>query len=82
MSSVNTSLSIKYNKTLKALPLCLYESIQLLARVCHSSSASPQTRVITKISYSYCDITITYIPLKPYFKDIYSVIYLISGSIG
>ena len=25
----------------------------------HSSSASPQTRVITKISYSYCDITIT-----------------------
>ena len=31
--SVNTSLSIKYNKTLKALPLRLYESIQLLVRV-------------------------------------------------
>ena len=33
MSSVNTSLSLKYNKTLKALPLHLYESIQLLMRV-------------------------------------------------
>ena len=33
MSSVNTSLSLKYGKTLKALPLCLYESIQLLVRV-------------------------------------------------
>ena len=33
MSSVNTSLSLKYNKTLKALPLCLYKSIQLLVRV-------------------------------------------------
>ena len=26
MSSVNTSLSLKYNKTFKALPLHLYES--------------------------------------------------------
>ena len=26
--------------------------------------------LITKISYSYCDITITSIPLKPYFKGI------------
>ena len=26
ISSVNTSLSVKYNKTFKALPLCLYES--------------------------------------------------------
>ena len=33
ISSVNTSLSVKYNKTLKALPLHLYESIQLLVRV-------------------------------------------------
>ena len=33
MVSVNTSLSLKYNKTLKALPLRLYESIQLLVRV-------------------------------------------------
>ena len=33
MSTVNTSLSAKYNKTLKALPLHLYESIQLLMRV-------------------------------------------------
>ena len=33
MSSVNTSLNVKYNKTLKALPLHLYESIQLLVRV-------------------------------------------------
>ena len=33
VSSVNTSLSVKYNKTLKALPLHLYESIQLLVRV-------------------------------------------------
>ena len=33
MSSVNTSLSLKYNKKLKVLPLCLYESIQLLVRV-------------------------------------------------
>ena len=33
MSSVNTSLSLKYGKTLKALLLCLYESIQLLVRV-------------------------------------------------
>ena len=30
---VNASLGIKYNKTLKALPLHLYESIQLLVRV-------------------------------------------------
>ena len=29
MSSVS---SVKYNKTLKALPLCLYESMQLLMR--------------------------------------------------
>ena len=28
--SVNTSSSVKYNKTLKALPLGLYESMQLL----------------------------------------------------
>ena len=34
MSSVNTSLSVKYDKTLKALPLRLYESIQLLASPC------------------------------------------------
>ena len=27
-----------------------------------------------------CHIVITYIPLKPYFKDIYCVIYLISHS--
>ena len=33
VSSVYTSLSVKYNKTLKTLPLCLYESIQLLVRV-------------------------------------------------
>ena len=34
VSSVNTSLSVKYNKTLnKALTLCLYESIQLLVSV-------------------------------------------------
>ena len=33
VSSVHTSLSVKYNKTVKALPLCLYESIQLLVRV-------------------------------------------------
>ena len=33
MSSVNTSLSVKYNKTLKTLPLRLHESIQLLMRV-------------------------------------------------
>ena len=32
-SSVNTSLSVKYNKTLKTLPLRLHESIQLLVRV-------------------------------------------------
>ena len=33
MSSVHTYLSLKYNKTLKALPLRLYVSIQLLVRV-------------------------------------------------
>ena len=33
VSSVNTSLSVKCNKTLKALPLHLYENIQLLVRV-------------------------------------------------
>ena len=33
VSLVNTSLSVKYNKTLKAPPLGLYESIQLLVRV-------------------------------------------------
>ena len=31
--SVNISLSVKYNKTLKALPLDSYESIQVLVRV-------------------------------------------------
>ena len=30
MASVNTSLSVKYNKTLKALPLHLYESYTAL----------------------------------------------------
>ena len=30
LSSVNTSLNVKYNKKLKALPFGLYESIQLL----------------------------------------------------
>ena len=29
----DTSVSVKYNKTLKTLPLPLYESIQLLMRV-------------------------------------------------
>ena len=29
----DTLVSVKYNKTLKTLPLCLYESIQLLMRV-------------------------------------------------
>ena len=29
----DTSVSVKYNKTLKTLPLRLYESIQLLMRV-------------------------------------------------
>ena len=32
MSSVNTSLSVKHSKTLKVLPLHLYENIQLLMR--------------------------------------------------
>ena len=35
--------------------------------------------IILILGYSY---SITYIPLKPYFKAIYSVIYLISGSPG
>ena len=29
----DTLVSVKYNKALKTLPLCLYESIQLLMRV-------------------------------------------------
>ena len=29
----DTLVSVKYNKTLKTLPLCLYESMQLLMRV-------------------------------------------------
>ena len=33
VSSVNTSISVKYNKTLEVLPLRLYESIQLLVKV-------------------------------------------------
>ena len=33
VSSADTSLSVKYNKTLEALPLHLYASIQLLVRV-------------------------------------------------
>ena len=33
VSSVNRSLHVKYNKTLKTLPPHLYESIQLLVRV-------------------------------------------------
>ena len=40
MSSVSTSLTLKYNKTLKALPLHLYESIQLLVNVCDKSGSS------------------------------------------
>ena len=50
VSSVNTSFSLKYNKTLKALPLRLYESIQtalgeglvtniaLMCYICHLTS--------------------------------------------
>ena len=33
MYFVNTSVNVKYNKTLKALLLCLYETIELLVRI-------------------------------------------------
>ena len=36
MSSVNTSLSLKYNKTLKALPLCLYHRLLTINRIRNS----------------------------------------------
>ena len=51
MSSVNASLSVKYNKTLKALPLCLYESIQLLmSLVTNIALASPHAIFATRLS--------------------------------
>ena len=34
----DTLVSVKYNETLKALPLRLYESIQLLMRACDKYS--------------------------------------------
>ena len=33
VSSVNTSLSVKYNKTFKALSVTLYDSLQLLVKI-------------------------------------------------
>ena len=54
MFSVNTSLRVKYNKTLKALPLRLYESIQLLIDESLVTnivySASPRAIFATRLS--------------------------------
>ena len=52
VSSVNTSLSVKYNKTLKALPFHhLYESIQLLlSLMTNIALASPPAIFATRLS--------------------------------
>ena len=50
MSSVNTSLSVKYNETLKALPLRLYESIQLLMSLMTNIVLAPRAIFAIRLS--------------------------------
>ena len=50
MSSVNTSLSVKYNETLKALLLHLYESIQLLMSLVTNIVLAPLVIFATPLS--------------------------------
>jgi len=52
----DTLVSVKYNKTLKTLPLSLYESIQLLMRVLSRAVYFIQTGG-SALSNTYCTVT-------------------------